>query len=163
MELRQEGISDNQIRASEAAIRANAHESTLRSLKELILLAKIAEAEKIEVDEEDFEIEIESMAERTGESPRRIRSRLEKEGLTAAAHLPDPRAEGHRPHPPGQHGGRRRHGRGRAGRGGRDPGPAAAAEAETPETGEDEGGATDEPRAAAAEATGPDVPAPAES
>ena len=35
MELRQEGISDNEIRASEAAIRANAHESTLRSLKEL--------------------------------------------------------------------------------------------------------------------------------
>ncbi len=81
-ELRQEGISDNEIRASEAAIRANAHESTLRSLKELILLSKIAEAEKIEVEEEDFEAEIEAMAERSGESPRRIRSRLEKEGTT---------------------------------------------------------------------------------
>jgi trigger factor len=82
MELRQEGMSDDEIRASEAAIRANAHESALRSLKELILLAKIAEAEEIEVDEEDFAVEIEAMAERTGESPRRIRSRLEKEGLT---------------------------------------------------------------------------------
>jgi trigger factor len=81
MELRQEGISDNEIRASEAAIRANAHEMTLRSLKELILLAKIAEAEKIEVEDEDLAVEIQSIAERTGESPRRIRSRLEKEGL----------------------------------------------------------------------------------
>lgn len=82
MDLRREGVTDNEIRASEAAIRANAHESTLRSLKELLLLSKIAEAEEIEVDEEDFLVEIESMAERTGESPRRIRSRLEKEGLT---------------------------------------------------------------------------------
>jgi trigger factor len=82
MELRQEGISDEEIRASEAAIRANAHESTLRSLKELILLSKIAEAEGIQVDDEDFAVEIEAMAERSGESPRRIRSRLEKEGAT---------------------------------------------------------------------------------
>jgi trigger factor len=82
MQLRQEGITDNEIRASEAAIRANAREAALRSLKELILLAKVAEAEKIEVDDEDFEVEVESMAERSGESPRRIRSRLEKEGMT---------------------------------------------------------------------------------
>ena len=82
MELRKEGITDNEIRASEAAIRANAHESTLRSLKELLLLSQIAEAEEIEVDEEDFAVEIEAMAERSGESPRRIRSRLEKEGLS---------------------------------------------------------------------------------
>src|SRR5262245_19273890 len=82
MELRKEGITDAEIRASEAAIRANARESTLRSLKELLLLSQIAEAEKIEVDDEDFAVEIESMAERSGESPRRIRSRLEKEGLT---------------------------------------------------------------------------------
>jgi len=80
-ELRREGISDNEIRASEAAIRANAHESTLRSLKELLLLSKIAEAEEVEVGDEDFALEIEAMAERSGESPRRIRSRLEKEGV----------------------------------------------------------------------------------
>jgi trigger factor len=82
MELRKEGITDNEIRASEAAIRANAHESTLRSLKELLLLSQIAQAEEIEVEEEDFAVEIEAMAERSGESPRRIRSRLEKEGLS---------------------------------------------------------------------------------
>lgn len=80
-ELRQEGISDAEIKASEAAIRANAHESALRSLKELILLSKIAETEEIKVEDDDFLAEIEAIAERTGESPRRIRSRLEKEGM----------------------------------------------------------------------------------
>ena len=35
-QLKREGMSDNEIRASEAQIRANAHETTLRSLKELL-------------------------------------------------------------------------------------------------------------------------------
>ncbi len=82
MQLRREGITDGEIRSSEAAIRANAHEVALRSLKELMLLAKIAEAEGIEVGEGDIDAEIEAMAEQSGESPRRIRSRLEKEGLS---------------------------------------------------------------------------------
>ena len=81
MEMRQGGLSDVQIRAHEAEIRANAHESTLRSLKEFFILAKIAEAEKIEVEDEDFEYEIERIAARNDESPRRVRARIEKEGL----------------------------------------------------------------------------------
>ena len=81
MELRQQGFSDNDIRAREAEIRANAHEMTLRSLKEFFILARIAEAEGIKVEEEDLELEIESMAARTDESVRRIRARVEKEGL----------------------------------------------------------------------------------
>jgi trigger factor len=84
-ELRQEGLSDEQIRAREAEIRANAHETTLQSLKEFLLLAKIADAEGIKVEDEDFAVEIEAVAERTGESTRRIRARLEKEGT--ADHL----------------------------------------------------------------------------
>ena len=81
MELRQQGFSDSDIRAREAEIRANAHEMTLRSLKEFFILARIAEAEGIKVEEEDLELEIESMAARTDESVRRIRARVEKEGL----------------------------------------------------------------------------------
>ena len=73
-------MTDKEIRASEAQIRANAHESTLRSLKELLLLAKIADAEEIEVDEEDAALEIEAIAARTDESARRVRARIEKEG-----------------------------------------------------------------------------------
>jgi len=79
-QLKQEGMSDTQIRASEAQIRANAHESTLRSLKEFLLLVKIADAEGIKVEEEDLALEIEAIAERTDESVRRVRARVEKEG-----------------------------------------------------------------------------------
>lgn len=80
-ELRQAGISDAEIRAREAEIRANAHESTLRSLKEFFILSRIAEAEDIKVEEEDLDLEIEAIAESSDESPRRVRSRIEKEGL----------------------------------------------------------------------------------
>ncbi len=81
-QLKREGMSDNEIRASEAQIRANAHESTLRSLKEFLLLAKIAEAEGIKVEDEELELEIEAIADRTDESVRRVRARVEKEGGT---------------------------------------------------------------------------------
>ncbi len=81
MGLRQEGLSETDIRAREAQIRANAHESTLRSLKEFFILAKIAEAEGIKVEDEDFDMEIEALAARSDESPRRVRARIEKEGL----------------------------------------------------------------------------------
>jgi len=81
LDMRQEGLSDSEIRAREAEVRANARESTLRGLKEFFLLAKIAEAEDLKVEDEDFEIEIEAIAARSDESPRRVRARIEKEGL----------------------------------------------------------------------------------
>ena len=81
MELRQGGLSDNEIRAREAEIRATRHESTLRGLKEFFLLSKIAEAEDIMIEDADIDIEIESIAARSDESPRRVRARIEKEGL----------------------------------------------------------------------------------
>ncbi len=45
-----------------------------------MLLSKIADVEGIKVEDEDLALEIEAMAARTGESVRRIRSRVEKEG-----------------------------------------------------------------------------------
>jgi trigger factor len=84
MEMKQEGLNENEIRAREAQIRTNAQESTQRSLKEFFILAEIAEAEGIKVEEEDFEVEIEAIAARTDESVRRVRSRVEKEGMADA-------------------------------------------------------------------------------
>lgn len=81
LEMRQGGMTDEQIRAREAEIRANAHESTLRSLKEFFILAKIAEAEDLKVDDNDIDLEIDSIAQRTDESPRRVRARIQKEDL----------------------------------------------------------------------------------
>jgi hypothetical protein len=69
---------------TEAEVRANAHETTLRSLKEFFVLARIAEAEGITVEDEDLEMELEALAERRGESVRRLRARAEKEGLADA-------------------------------------------------------------------------------
>src|SRR5262249_35515592 len=79
-QLKRRGMTDKEIRAREAQIRANAHESTLRSLKELLLLGRIADQEKIAVSEEDAALEIEAIAARTDESVRRVRARIEKEG-----------------------------------------------------------------------------------
>ena len=45
-----------------------------------MLLSKIADVEGIKVEDDDLALEIEAMAARTGESVRRIRSRVEKEG-----------------------------------------------------------------------------------
>jgi trigger factor len=79
-QMREAGLTDDQIRARAAEIRANAHTATLQSLKEFFVLAKIADAEKIEIEDDDIEAEIERIAERTDESPRRVRARIQKEG-----------------------------------------------------------------------------------
>ena len=92
-------MSDADIRAREAELRANAHEMTLKSLKEFFILAKIAEAEDIKVEDEDMEVEIEAIAARTDETPRTVRARVEKEGPGRRPGLADPRTEDDRPHP----------------------------------------------------------------
>jgi trigger factor len=81
LELRESGLSDSDIRAREAEIRANAHEATLQTLKEYFILTRIADVENIKVEEEDLEMEIEAIASRTDETPRRVRARVEKEGM----------------------------------------------------------------------------------
>jgi trigger factor len=82
MDMQRGGLNENEIRAREAEIRINARESTLRGLKESFILAKIADAEDLKVEEADLDNEIEAIAEQSDESPRRVRSRIEKEGLT---------------------------------------------------------------------------------
>src|SRR5205085_2818789 len=48
------------------------------------VLQKIAEAEKIDVSEDDINDEIERLAEQNNESPRRLRARLERDQLMDA-------------------------------------------------------------------------------
>jgi trigger factor len=50
-------------------------------LREHFVLAKIAEAEELKVTPEDIDNQIQVMALQSDESPRRVRARLEKEGL----------------------------------------------------------------------------------
>ena len=84
LELRQGGLSDTDIRAREAELRANAHESTLKSLKEFFVLAKIAEAEDIKVEDEDMEVEIEAIAAGPTRAPGGSAPASRKEGLADA-------------------------------------------------------------------------------
>ena len=81
MELRRSGFSEAEIRARENLLRQNSTSSTATALKEHFILERIAEEEKIEVDEGDYEKEIFLIAAQSGESPRRVRAQLEKRGL----------------------------------------------------------------------------------
>ena len=59
-------------------------QSTAVALKEHFVLQKIAEVEKIEIEDEDIDAEIERIADQSGESFRKVRARMEKEDLIEA-------------------------------------------------------------------------------
>jgi trigger factor len=81
MELRRSGFSETEIRARENQLRQNSKAATATALKEHFILERIAEEEKVDVEEGDFEKEIFLIAMQSGESPRRVRAQLEKRGL----------------------------------------------------------------------------------
>jgi trigger factor len=81
MELRRANFSEAEIRARQNELRQNSAGSTARALKEHFILERIAEEEKIEAEEGDFEKEIFLIAMQSGESPRRVRAQIEKRGL----------------------------------------------------------------------------------
>ncbi len=84
MELRSAGYSADEIRAYENELRQNSLESTKRALKEHFILERIAEDESIEESPEDYETEIALIAARSREPIRRVRARIEKQGLMDA-------------------------------------------------------------------------------
>jgi len=81
MELQSSGFSQEQINQYANDLRQNALASTANSLKEHFILEKIAEEQKFEEQPDDYDREIELIAEQTDESPRKVRARLEKRGL----------------------------------------------------------------------------------
>jgi len=89
MEMREAGISEDEITARQRMLERDVLSSTAMALKEHFMLQKIAEEEKIEVNEEDIDLEIERIAAQYDESPRRIRAQMEREELldTLAAQL----------------------------------------------------------------------------
>ena len=84
MEMQADGISEEEINGRVRMLQHDILESTRLSLKEHFVLQKIAEVEKIDVDEDDLNDEIDRLAENMGETPRRIRARLEKEDMLDA-------------------------------------------------------------------------------
>jgi trigger factor len=81
MELKRSGFSEAEIRARENQLRQNSTAGTATALKEHFILERIAEEEKIDVDDGDYDKEIFLIAAQSGESPRRVRAQLEKRGL----------------------------------------------------------------------------------
>ncbi len=80
MELQSAGFSEADIHARQNEIRQNAMAETARALKEHFILERIAEAEQIDADDSDYDREIAMIAANRGESPRRVRARIEKAG-----------------------------------------------------------------------------------
>lgn len=81
LELRRSGFNDDQIRQYGNELQQNSLKATERALKQHFVLERIAEEEGIEDLPDDYDLEIELIANQSGESPRRVRAQLEKRGL----------------------------------------------------------------------------------
>jgi trigger factor len=81
MEMQNAGMNEDEIRGRLRLLQQDVVRSSALALKEHFVLQKIAELEKIDIDEEDIDEEIERLAAQGNESPRRVRARLEKEDL----------------------------------------------------------------------------------
>jgi trigger factor len=84
MEMRADGIAEAEIAQRQRLMQQDVLQNTALALKEHFVLQKIAEVEKIEVNDDDLNEEIERLADQSGESPRRVRARMEKEDLLEA-------------------------------------------------------------------------------
>jgi trigger factor len=82
--MRNSGMTEEEIRGRERLLQQDALRSTALALKEHFVLQKVAEVEKIDINDDDLNDEIERIAAREDESPRRIRARLEKDDLLDA-------------------------------------------------------------------------------
>ena len=81
LELRSSGFSDDEIQAHQNELRQNSQESTAKALKEHFILERIAEDQEVDAEPADYDIEIAMIAAQSGENPRRVRARLEKQDL----------------------------------------------------------------------------------
>jgi len=84
MEMRSAGMTDPQIEARMTVLRQNVLQSTAASLMEHFILQKIAETEKIEIEEADIDAEIQRIAAQSGESSRKVKAQLEREDMIEA-------------------------------------------------------------------------------
>jgi len=84
MEMRSAGMSDEQIAGRQRVLQQDAVRSTAAALKEHFVLQKISEVEKLEIEDADIDAEIDRIADQTGESPRKVRARMEKDDLIEA-------------------------------------------------------------------------------
>jgi len=80
LELRRSGFAEEQVRGYVNATRQNIQAETEVALREHFILEQIAEELTLEADATDYDVEIDLIAQQSGEPGRRVRSRLEKAG-----------------------------------------------------------------------------------
>jgi trigger factor len=80
LELQSSGFSMDVIQSYANQIRQNSLRATEAALKEHFIFERIAEDQEIEAEPADYDIEIGLIADQSGDSVRRVRSRLEKRG-----------------------------------------------------------------------------------
>jgi len=81
MEMRSQGISEQEIEGRRRVLEEDVVRSTANSLVEHFILQRIAQEEKIDINDNDIDAEIERIAAANNESARRVRARLEKDDL----------------------------------------------------------------------------------
>jgi len=81
MEMRADGIPEDEIDKRQKLLQQNILQSTALALKEHFVLQKIAETEKIDISEDDINDEIERLAAQSDQTPRRLRAQLERDDL----------------------------------------------------------------------------------
>jgi trigger factor len=94
VEMQSAGLSDDEVNGRLRMMQTDIVRNTSVILKEHFVLQKIAEDEKIEVNDDDIDAEIDRIAARTDESPRKVRARLEREDMleSLAAELMESKA-----------------------------------------------------------------------
>lgn len=86
LELKHAGYDEKAILAHVNEVRQNILENTRRALQEHFLLERIAEEEGLRIDEADIDSVIQVIAAQQGDSPRRVRARMEKANNMDAVH-----------------------------------------------------------------------------
>lgn len=81
LEMRNAGMTEEQIKGRRRLLEQDVLKNTANALKEHFVLQKIAELEDIEIEDEDIDQEIERIADRAGESFRKVKARMEKEDM----------------------------------------------------------------------------------
>ena len=84
MEMRSAGMADDEIAGRRRLLEQDAARSTAAALKEHFVLQKIAELEKLEIEDADIDAEIEAIADRTNDTARKVKAKLEREDLIEA-------------------------------------------------------------------------------
>jgi len=80
LELRRSGFDEDSIRGFVNASKQNAQATTESALREHFILEQIAEEEKVDADDSDYDAEIALIAQQSDTPERRVRARLEKQG-----------------------------------------------------------------------------------